>query len=177
MQVKRIAAAVASVILASAFALTLAHATDQTVMDGAKKEGKLVFYTGVERGAAEAITSAFQKKYPFISSEVVRTSSSKLATRLDAEIEANRVEGDVFEFSLLYLTTSLEQRGEILKYDSIEYASYPKQYSAPGFWAATGVSSVIILLNTRRVDAANFPQSWGDLAKPFWNGKLTIENL
>ena len=43
------------------------------------------------------------KKYPFVSAEMVRASSSKLATRLDAEIDANRVEADVFEYSPLYL--------------------------------------------------------------------------
>jgi iron(III) transport system substrate-binding protein len=154
-----------------------AHAEGQGVLEGAKKEGKLVIYTGVERAAAQILVDAFEKKYPFIAAETVRASSSKLATRLDAEIEANRVQGDLFEFSLLYLTTSLQQRGEILQYDSPEYAKYPKEYSAPGYWAASGLSNVIILLNTRKVDEANIPQSWWDLTKPYWRNKLTIDNL
>jgi len=90
-----------------------------------QEEGKLVVYTGVERAAAQALVNAFNRKYPFIAAETVRASSSKLATRLDAEIAADRVQGDVFEFSLLYLTTALKQRGEILKYESAEYAHYP----------------------------------------------------
>jgi iron(III) transport system substrate-binding protein len=152
-------------------------AADESIVDGARKEGKLVLYTGVERGAAQALINAFQKKYPFIAAEAVRASSSKIATRLDAEIEADRVYGDVFEFSLLYLTTSLQKRGEILKYDSAEYAHYPAAYADPGYWAATGVSSIIILLNTRKVDDANVPQGWWDLTKPFWKNKLVIDNL
>src|SRR5438477_79965 len=79
--------------------LRTASAADVAVIEGAKKEGKLVIYTGVERSAAQNLINEFQKKYPFISAETVRASSSKLATRLDAEIEANRVGGDVFEFS------------------------------------------------------------------------------
>jgi iron(III) transport system substrate-binding protein len=147
------------------------------VLEGAKKEGKLVIYTGVERAAAQILVDAFEKKYPFIAAETVRASSSKLATRLDAEIAANRVQADLFEFSLLYLTTSLQQRGEILQYDSLEYAAYPREYSAPGFWAASGLSNIIILLNTRKVDEANIPQSWWDITKPYWRNKLTIDNL
>ena len=154
-----------------------AHADAQSVLEGAKKEGKLVIYTGVERAAAQILVDAFEKKYPFIAAETVRASSSKLATRLDAEIEANRVQGDLFEFSLLYLTTSLQRRGELLQYDSPEYAKYPKEYSAPGYWAASGLSNVIILLNTRKVDEANIPQSWWDLTKLYWKNKLTIDNL
>src|SRR6516225_10273901 len=98
-----------------------ASAAGQAIIDAAKTEGKLVIYTGIERAAAQALINAFGKKYPFIAAEPVRASSSKIATRLDAEIAADRVQGDFFEFSLLYLTTSLRQRGEILKYDSPEY--------------------------------------------------------
>ena len=154
-----------------------ACADEASVIEGAKREGKLVIYTGVERAAAQVLVNAFKSKYPFIAAETVRASSSKLATRLDAELEANRVGGDVIEFSLLYLTTSLQQRGELLQYDSPEYAKYPRQYSAPGYWAASGVSNIIVLVNTRKVDEANIPQSWWDLAKPFWKDKLTIDNL
>lgn len=174
---KRIIGALITLIGVLSIAVASAHATDATIIAKAKKEGKLVFYTGVERRAAEAITAAFHKKYPFISTEVLRASSSKLATRLDAEIAANRVGGDVFEFSLLYLTTSLEKRHEILKYDSREYAHYPKQYSSPGYWAATGLSNIIIIYNTNVVDKANVPHSWWDLSKTYWNGKLAIDNL
>jgi iron(III) transport system substrate-binding protein len=154
-----------------------ARADDPTVIEGAKREAKLVIYTGVERAAAQVLVAAFARKYPFIAAETVRASSSKLATRLDAEIEANRVQGDVIEFSLLYLVTALQQRGELLRYDSPEYEAYPKDYAAPGYWAASGVSNIIILLNTRKVDEANVPQSWWDLAKPYWRNKLTIDNL
>jgi iron(III) transport system substrate-binding protein len=154
-----------------------ALAADAAILEGARREAKLVIYTGVERAAAQSMLDAFAKKYPFISTQEVRASSSKLATRLDAEIEANRVGGDVFEFSLPYLTTSLQQRGEILQYDSPEYAHYAKPYVEPGYWAATGLSSIIILLNSRRVDAANVPKSLWDLTKPLWRNKLTIDNL
>jgi iron(III) transport system substrate-binding protein len=130
--------------------------------------------TGVERAAAQALVNAFEKKYPFISAEAVRASSSKIATRLDAETEADRVQGDVFEFSLLYLTMSLRKRGEILKYDSANYPHYPAAYADPGYWAATGVSSIIILLNTRKVDEPNFPQSWWDLTKPYWKSPAPV---
>jgi len=166
----------ACAIAVSSLAMS-ARAADQAVLDGARQEGKLVVYTGIERAAAQAIVNAFQKKYPFIAAEAVRASSSKLATRLDAEIAADRVQGDVVEFSLTYLTTAFKRRGELLKYDSPEYAHFPPAYADPGYWAATGVSSIIILTNSRRVDVANMPQSWWDLTKPYWKNKLTIDNL
>jgi len=132
MRIRRFVTAIAAcTTVAMSLAAGGASATDQAIVDAAKTEGKLVIYTGVERAAAQALVNAFEKKYPFISAEAVRASSSKIATRLDAEIEADRVQGDVFEFSLLYLTTSLRKRGEILKYDSPDYAHYPAAYSDP----------------------------------------------
>src|SRR5262249_33597310 len=178
MRIRRFVTALAACTnMAMSLAAGDAGATDQAIIDAAKAEGKLVIYTGVERAGAHAPVNAFGKKYPCISAGAVRASSSKIATRLDAEIGADRVQGDVFEFSLLYLTTSLRKRGEILKYDSPDYVHYPAAYADPGYWAATGVSSIIILLNSRKVDEPNLPQSWWDLTKPYWKNKLTIDNL
>ncbi|MGV6875624.1 ABC transporter substrate-binding protein [Pseudochelatococcus sp. B33] len=154
-----------------------ALASDPGIIEEAKKEGKLVLYTGADRRAAQSLVDAFQLKYPFISTEMVRASSSKLATRIDAEIEANRVGADVFEFSTLYLTESLMKRGEILQYDSPEYAAYQDPYVEPGYWAATGVANIIIMFNSQLVEPADHPKSWWDLTKPYWRNKLAIDNL
>src|SRR5882672_1527357 len=132
LRIGRIAAALVCAAVVAVFGAHRATAADPSVIEDARKEGKLVIYTGVERAAAQAMVEAFHKKYPFIDAQQVRASSSKLATRLDAEIEANRVGGDLFEYSLLYLTTDLKRRGEILQYDSSEYTHYPKAYAEPG---------------------------------------------
>src|SRR5262249_9341270 len=62
-------------------------------------------------------------------------------------------------------------------HESRDYAHFPADYANPGYGAATGVSSIIILLNARKVDEARIPQSWWDLTKPYWKNKLTIDNL
>src|ERR1700742_906263 len=136
-------AALVAGAIAACIATAAAPAAEQAVLDGAKQEGKLLVYTGIERDVGQAIIDAFRKKYPFIAAESVRASSSKLATRLDAEIAADRVQGDVVEFSTLYLTTGLKQRGELLEYKSPEYAQFPATYADAGWWAATGVSNII----------------------------------
>ena len=166
--------------LALLLAASVARAADPSpaeILAGAKKEGALVWYSGGDRDPTQAMLDGFTKKYPFIKAELVRASSSELATRVEAELAANRVQGDVFEYSLEYLTTDLEHRGELLEYDSPDYAAFPPEYAKRGLWAATGLSTILILVNTNKVDAANMPASWSDLAKPFWRNKLTIDNL
>jgi iron(III) transport system substrate-binding protein len=151
--------------------------SDQAIIDQAREEGRLVFYSGARRGAAQELLNAFEAKYPFIQTELVRASSSKLATRLEAEIQSDQVQADVFEFSLIYLTEMLEEKGEILNYESPEYTAYPEEYANPGYWGASGLSSVLILVNTNLVDEEHMPTSLADLADPWWEGKLIIDNL
>jgi iron(III) transport system substrate-binding protein len=117
----------------------------EAMIAGAKQEGALIWYTGSERGPAEILLNAFQKKYPFIRAQMVRASSSELANRVEAALAANRLQADVFEFSLAYLTASLQDRNEIMQFDSAEYAAYPPEFSKNGYWAATGLVSIIII--------------------------------
>src|SRR5262245_35167412 len=162
MRIRRfVTALTAGTTMAMSLQAVDAGATDQAIIDAAKTERKLVMYTGVERAAAQALVSAFEKKYPFISAEAVRASSSKIATRLDAEIEADRVQGDVFEFSLLYLTMSLRKRGEILKYDSANYPHYPLPMPIPdtGRRRASAASSFFSIPG--RSTSPTFPRAGG----------------
>jgi len=169
-----IAAAALLLALGQASAAEPNHAE---ILAGAQKEAALVWYSGGDRDPTQEMLNGFTKKYPFIKPELVRASSSELATRVEAEIAANRVQGDVFEYSTEYLTTDLDRRGEILEYNSPEYAHFPAPFAKPGHWAASGVSTILIMVNTNKVDAANMPASWFDLAKPFFRNKITIDNL
>jgi hypothetical protein len=40
------------------------------MIEGAKKEGKLVFYTSVETEFARSLTTGFETKYPFIKTDI-----------------------------------------------------------------------------------------------------------
>ena len=172
---------VAALVCAAAIAMPGAHgakAADASLIEQAKKEGKLVIYTGVERAAAQAMVEAFHKKYPFIDAQQVRASSSKLATRLDAEIEANRVGGDLFEYlaALPHHRPEASQRDPAIRFARIRRLSEDlfrfrllgghglKQHHHPA-------------QHPPRSDADNMPKSWWDLTKPYWRNKLTIDNL
>ena len=47
-------------------------AQTQEVIDGARKEGQLVFYSGIPIPDAQAILTALEKKYPFIKTTFYR---------------------------------------------------------------------------------------------------------
>ena len=48
------------------------------LIDDAKKEGKVVFYTGASANDGNALKSTLEKKYPFIKMEYFRAGKDKL---------------------------------------------------------------------------------------------------
>src|SRR5690348_6847862 len=59
------------------------------ILEGAKAEGKVVWYTSLS-GNYREIVDAFKKKYPEIQTEVCRAGSSDVAERLLNEARAGR---------------------------------------------------------------------------------------
>jgi hypothetical protein len=72
---KRIIVLSTLMVLASAGDVT---AQSKEVIEGARKEGQLVFYSGIPIPDAQAILSALEKKYPFIKSTFYRATGPAL---------------------------------------------------------------------------------------------------
>src|SRR6185436_9167140 len=79
--------------------LICVSANAQSLIDGAKKEGQVVFYASMEAVSAQRITAAFEKKYPFIKVDATRIGSERMATRLVAEAQGRKVRADVVQQS------------------------------------------------------------------------------
>ena len=62
------------------------------LIEGAKKEGKMVFYTSVETEFARLLTSGFEAKYPFIKTDIFRSNHACAFSVLDSNISAREHE-------------------------------------------------------------------------------------
>ena len=78
-----------------------AGAERDRVLEGAKKEGRLALYAGMEAEEATLFTNAFSKKYPFIKAEIFRSSGEKIQARFLVEHRANTHTADVFQASIV----------------------------------------------------------------------------
>src|SRR5919106_1553380 len=63
---------------------------EKILLEGAKKEGKVLWYTSLAGGPNKQIPQAFEKKYPGIKVEVFRSSSDAIIARVLQEAEAKR---------------------------------------------------------------------------------------
>jgi iron(III) transport system substrate-binding protein len=145
------------------------------LIEAAKKEGELVFYGTMELTLSKKIASLFEKKYPFIKTNVIRLGSERLAARVAAEGQAKSVKADVIHESEMDFY-GLLKRGFIERYESPERAAFRPEYKdEKGFWTVNAETLNVIAYNTNLVKGADIPKSFSDLLWPKWRGKILID--
>src|SRR5688572_26088482 len=82
----------------------------QQLIEGAKKESRLVFYTSVETEFARVLTSGFEAKYPFVKTDIFRSSHDRIFSRLNVERKAGTFAADVLSVGE-FETYHMQKRG------------------------------------------------------------------
>jgi ABC-type Fe3+ transport system substrate-binding protein len=145
---------------------------EQVLLDGARKEGQVVLYSGlIVNQMLRPLTAGFMKKYPFVKMTFWRADSEELLPKLSAEARANSNVADLFEGS--GGGEIAVEAGLTLPFYSPMLADYPQMYLDPkGHLAPTRLSYFSIAYNTKMVPANNVPKSYADLLDPQWKGKM-----
>jgi iron(III) transport system substrate-binding protein len=149
----------------------------QILLEGAKAEGKVVWYTSLS-GVYRELVDAFKKRYPDISIEVYRGGSTDLGPRLLNEAQAGRYVADALE-STPGLLMLLRERNLLKAYSSPELARYPdeaKTKSEAGriYWVTDREAYLGFGYNTRQVAPVEVPKNFQDLLRPELKGKLAV---
>jgi ABC-type Fe3+ transport system substrate-binding protein len=148
----------------------------QALIDGAKKEGQVVFYGSMEAASSQRIVAAFEKKYPFVKVDATRIGSERMATRLAAEAQARKVRADVVQQSAFDFYGVL-QKGIFESYFSPERSAFPPEYrDEKGFWMMPASTLNVIAYNKKMVAANDVPKSFWDLTEPRWKGQLLMDD-
>ena len=93
------------------------------LVEGAKKERKVVLYTSVETEFARALTGAFEAKYPTIQTDIFRSTHEKIFSRMNVERQTGTYTADVISVGE-FETFHLQRRGFIAAYKSPFAATY-----------------------------------------------------
>ena len=149
---------------------------EKILLEGAKKEGQLTFYTS-NTWVAGPVTQEFEKRYPFVKANVWRSDSKGLLRRLSEEQAAGRYLADVVETSPEYV--GLLVRGSLLQdHYSPELAAYEddaKVKGKSGVLAWTNREIYISLgFNTKLIPPSEAPKTLKDYLDPKWKGKMSI---
>lgn len=149
---------------------------EQILTEGAKKEGKVVWYTSLT--AYKEIAKVFEAKYPGVRVEAYRADPAELIKRVLTEAQARRYVVDVLETTPPSLMLSRDQQ-LLMPYTTPSISSYPedsKEDAAKGlvYWVTDRESFISVGYNKNSVAVKDVPKNFGDLLKPELKGKLAV---
>ena len=142
------------------------------LVDGAKKEGKLMFYTAlIVDQVVRPLKAAFEKEYPFVQLEFFRANSDCLGQKILPEYQAKRYDVDVVSGS--GATIVARQARYLQKFLSPHTAEYPAELKDPqGFWGVSNVYFMTLGYNSRMVKPNDVPKTYEDLLNPRWKNQM-----
>jgi iron(III) transport system substrate-binding protein len=151
-----------------------ASAVTPALIEAAKKEGKVVWYTSIDLKLSQQIGKAFEAKYPGVTCKVERSGAERLLQRIGQEYSANVHAVDVVNSSDASLLVYWKDQGMLDAYVPEDVAKFypPEHRDVDGTYASFRVFLCVIAYNTTLVNKEEAPKSFADLLDPKWKGKI-----
>jgi len=144
------------------------------LIEAARKEGKIVFYTSIDLPVAERVAKAFEAKYSGIACRVERSGAERVFQRIGQEYSSRIHAVDVVQSSDAAHFIVWKRDGILAAYVPEDVAKYyPAEHKdADGMFATFRAWLCVIAYNTNLVKAEDAPKSFADLLDPKWAGKI-----
>jgi iron(III) transport system substrate-binding protein len=173
---RALALAIASIVLTGTGWAQAPAPTKVTpeLIEAAKKEGKVVWYTSVELELAERVAKAFEAKYPGVPVQVERSGAERNFQRLSQEYGSNIHVADFVNSSDAAHFIVWKRQGWLAPFVPDEVAQYypPQQRDPDGTYATWRMTLSIMGYNTKLVKADQAPKSFAELLDSKWAGKM-----
>ncbi|MFS2112649.1 ABC transporter substrate-binding protein [Herbaspirillum frisingense] len=135
------------------------------IIEGAKKEGKVVIYSTTDSKAAESLIKDFSALYPAVKVEYNDMNSTEAYNRFISEAAAGGATADVMWSSSMDLQVKLAAEGYALPYKSPEAAAVPAWANWKDTAYGTTFEPAAIVYNKRLVTEAEVPTTHADFTK------------
>ena len=167
----------AAAVFAAIGGLFTAPAADaQATYEAAKKEGKLVFYSGQPIELLQTLKDDFQSTYPGIDVDFFRGDTRQYAQRFETESKTGRHVVDVM-LSTVVTTPGWVEQNLLAQYVSPMQANYPPALRDPkGYNNPYAMNNTSFAWNTNLVKPGEEPKTWDDLLDPKWKGKIGMQD-
>ena len=142
------------------------------LLEGAKKEGKISWYTTlIVDQVVRPVKEAFEKEYPFLQVEFFRGNAERLVQKMFAEYQAKRYDVDIIDGTV---SPTMVRRANLLqRFYSPVLADYTGELKdSQGYWGSTNLYFFATGYNTRMVKPNEVPKTYEDLLNPRWKGQM-----
>jgi iron(III) transport system substrate-binding protein len=144
------------------------------LIEAARSEGKVIWYTSVDLQVAEAIAKSFEAKFAGVAVRIERTGAERVFQRISQERASNIFACDVAQSSDAAHYIAWKREGALTPCVPEDVAKhFPVQHKdVDGLFASWRIWLCGIAYNTKLVKAQEAPKSFADLLDPKWTGKL-----
>jgi iron(III) transport system substrate-binding protein len=152
---------------------------EKALHEAAKKEKEFTWYTAhYNSETAAALCQGFEKKYPGVKCNYIRTTAQVAYQRLAQDQKAGIAQASVISSTDQSHYTKMKQDGWLQPYkpkNLPELVDAFRSFNDPDdMFIATAAGLVLITYNTSVVSASEAPKKWTDLADPRWKNKVSI---
>jgi Bacterial extracellular solute-binding protein len=145
------------------------------LIQGAKKEGQIVFYNS--HTWFKVVAQEFEKKYPFIKVAEWRADGADVMKRVIEESQAGRFLADVVK-STAGNIGGIHSHGLLQEHRSPELRFFDDDVMKKGksgvYYWADRETYISLGFNTNHIPAAEAPRRLNDLLDPKWKGKMSL---
>ena len=173
---KASAAGIGSAVFAQPLRAAAPEAASVTpaLIEAARKEGKIAFYSALELNISEKLARTFEARYPGMAARVERSGAERIFQRIDQE-QASHIAG----VDLVCSTDPAhfiywKRKDWVAPYVTDDMVkNFPReQVHADGTSATVCAWFSVIGYNTSLVKPEDAPKSYADLLDPKWKGKI-----
>lgn len=145
---------------------------DTAMIEAAKKEGKVIWYTSLALPSSTTLAHAFMGKYKGIEVEVHRTGSQRVLQRVMQEISAGIKNADVIHTSDAGHFVMLKEKGLLMKHVPKGTEPFPEGFKdKDGFYYGMRATLSVIAYNPKVIADKDAPKTWQDLLDSKWRAK------
>ncbi len=174
-QVSEAAQETAGQILAKLNKLT-PEKRQKALMEGAKAEGEVTFYSSLQAVQLDPFAKAFNKRFPFLKVNTYRVSGNKQVIKIQTEFNAGRHAVDVINGSAEQ-ASAIKKVGALEPYRTPQGEFFPASYKdKEGYFTSFYVIPIVLGYNTNLVKRSEVPKNYEDLLDPKWKGKMFLDN-
>jgi iron(III) transport system substrate-binding protein len=150
--------------------------TLDSILQGAKKEGKLSWSTNLEEPEVRELHKAFQKEFPFLTINYKRIMGGEQRQRILSEMQAG-----LFPYDLMSIEEEamddFQKLGfliEPVNWQKI-FGMDPRMVHPNGFAVSVGNNPAGIYYNNKLVPKDRVPKTWADCYNPYFMNKMSVD--
>jgi len=137
--------------------------------------GEVWIYTSFYQHVVDDLDKLIRAELPGVEPKWFTGGSEKVMQRLDAEITAGGSRADLLIVSDPFYYVRLKKTGQLTPYVPPGALRVPRNLVDPdGAWLSSRAAVMVIVFNTKALDAERAPQSYADLVDPKWKGQIIV---